>query len=286
MRKLLRWLGYGLAVIMGLALIGAAWIWFASWREMNRAYAAMPEELARPSAAQLADVPRQARVLGCLNCHGEGLRGNRMFDEPGVATVWAPNLTEIAAHASDQQLARAIRQGTGVDGRPLWIMPSAMFARLTDSETAALIRYIRTLPRGGERVPSVSIGPLGRIGVAMGDLRSTAAQLEEYRVRQPYGVGAEHEAGRRIASLTCAECHGPDLSGGDLGAEGHAPDLAIVGAYSPEQFRLLMRTGRPPSGRDLGLMAAVARERFAHLREDEVAGLYKYLRTRAERVTP
>jgi mono/diheme cytochrome c family protein len=284
MRKLLRWLGYGLAVILGFVLIGAAWIWFASWREMNRAYAATPEALARPSAAELADVSRQARVLGCLNCHGEGLRGNRMFDAPGVATVWAPNLTEVAAYASDQQLARAIRQGTGVDGRPLWIMPSAMFARLTDSETAALIRYIRTLPRGGERVPSVSIGPLGRIGVAMGDFRSTAAQLEEYRVRQPYGVGAEHEAGRRIASLTCAECHGPDLTGGDLGAEGHAPDLSIVGAYGPEQFRTLMRHGRPPSGRDLGLMSAVARARFAHLREEEVAALYDYLRARAERV--
>jgi len=286
MRKLLRWLGYGLAGIAGLLLIGAAWIWFASWRELNRAYAATPETLARPSAAQLADVSRQARVLGCLDCHGEGLRGNRMFDAPGVATVWAPNLTEVAAHASDEQLARAIRQGTGVDGRPLWIMPSAMFARLTDGETAALIRYVRALPRGGDRVPAVSIGPLGRIGVATGKFRSTAAQVEEYRVRQPYDFGADHAEGRRIASLTCAECHGPDLTGGDLGDEGHAPDLALAGAYSPEQFRALMRSGRPPSGRDLGLMGAVARARFAHLREDEVAALYEYLRARAERVSP
>ena len=286
MRKVLRWLGYGLAAIAGLVLIGAAWIWFASWRELNRAYAATPERLARPSTAQLADVPRQARVLGCLNCHGEGLRGNRMFEAPGVATVWAPNLTEVAAHASDEQLARAIRQGTGVDGRPLWIMPSAMFARLTDSETAALIRYIRSLPRGGVRVPSVSIGPIGRIGVATGKFRPTAAQIEEFRVREPYQVGTEHEAGRRIASLTCAECHGPDLTGGDVGDEGHAPDLTIAGAYSPDQFRTLMRHGRPPGGRDLGLMRVVARERFAHLRDDEVDALYEYLRARSERVSP
>ena len=121
MRKLLRWLGYAVAGFVGLVLIAAAWIWFASWREINCAYAAVPERLARPSAAQLADAPRQARVLGCVSCHGEGLRGHRMFDEPGVATVWAPNLTEIAARANDQQLARAIRQGIGVDGRALWI---------------------------------------------------------------------------------------------------------------------------------------------------------------------
>ena len=139
MRKLLRWLGYGLAAILVLALIAAGWVWFASSRELSRSYAAVPERLARPSAAQLADAPRQARVLGCLSCHGAGLRGNRMFAEPGVATVWAPNLTRLAARASDQQLAQAIRQGIGFDGRPLWIMPSGLFSRLSDSEVAALI---------------------------------------------------------------------------------------------------------------------------------------------------
>ena len=283
MRKVLRWLGYGLAGIVGLALIGAAWIWFASSREMNRAYAATPERLAPPSAAQLADAPRQARVLGCLSCHGDGLRGNEMFDEPGVATVWAPNLTEVAARASDQQLAQGIRQGIGADGRGLWIMPSGLFSRLSDSEVAALIAYIRALPRAGPATPPTSLGPLGRFGIARGAFRPAPATIEEFRVRQPFDVGAEHAVGRRIAAVTCGECHGPDLSGGSPGPEAIAPGLSVAGAYDPQQFRTLLRTGRPPSGRDLGLMASVARRDFSHFTDEEIGQLYAYLKARSQR---
>ena len=42
------------------------------------------------------------------------------------------------------------------------------------------------------------------------------------------------------------------------------PDLAIAGAYDLAQFRTLMRTGRPPDGRDLGLMKEVAERDFAN----------------------
>lgn len=284
MRKLLRWLGYIAAGFLGLVLIAAAWIWFASWRELNRAYAATPEPLARPTAAQLADAPRQARVLGCVSCHGEGLRGHLMFDEPGVATVWAPNLTRVAAHATDQQLAQAIRQGVGVDGRPLWIMPSAQYSRLSEAEVAALIAYIRALPRGGSATPRVALGPLGRFGVAAGQFHPAPAEMEDFRAREPSAIGPEHEAGRRIAATACAACHGPDLSGGNPGPETRAPDLAIAAAYDLDQFRTLMRTGRPPGGRDLGLMGRVARGDFSHLNDAEVAQLHAYLRARAERV--
>jgi cytochrome c553 len=284
MRKLLRWVGYGLAGIVGLVLIAGAWIWFASSRVMNQAYAATPERLARPNAAQLADAPRQAQILGCVSCHGEGLRGNNMFDEPGVATVWAPNLTDLAARFSDEQLARAIRQGIGVDGRGLWIMPSGLYSRLTDGEVSALIAYIRALPRGGEATPATSLGALGRFGVATGKFHPAPARIEEFRARQPYDLGAEHAAGRRLAATICADCHGPDLSGGEPGPDTLAPGLSVAGAYNLDQFRTLMRTGRPPSSRDLGLMSRISRRDLSHLRDFEIAQLHAYLQARAERV--
>jgi mono/diheme cytochrome c family protein len=284
MRKLLRWLGYGLAGIVGLMLIGAAWIWFASSREMNRAYAATPERLARPTPGPLTDATRQARVLGCFSCHGEGLRGKLMFEESGVASVWAPNLTELAARASDQQLARAIRQGIGADGRPLWIMPSPQYSRLTDAEVGALVAVIRAQPRAGEATPAVWLGPLGRFGVAMGQFRSAPALVEEFEVREPYDLGPAHAAGRHIAAVGCAECHGADLSGGVAGGGTAAPGLAIAGAYDLTQFETLMRTGRAPHGRDLGLMREVAENDFSHLTDEEIDVLYRYLQARAERV--
>lgn len=284
MRKLLRWTGYGVAILLGLALLAALAVWIISWRAISYTAAPAPERLARPSAAQLADAPRQARILGCVSCHGEGLRGHRMFHEPGVATVWAPNLTEVAARASDQQLAQAIRQGVGVGGRPLWVMPSGLFSRLSDGEVGALIAYVRSLPRGGVRTPETHVGPLGRLGIALGRFQPAPASLERFRTTYPIDTGAEHRAGRRLAANACAECHGSDLSGGTPGPEATAPDLAVAAAYDLGQFRTLMRTGVPPGGRDLGLMARVARQDFSHLSDEEIAQLHAYLHARAARL--
>lgn len=283
--RLLRWLGRGLAGIALLLLLAATAIWLVSWREVTRTHVALAERLAAPNAAQLADAGRFAHTLGCVGCHGEGLTGAQFFDEPGVGTLWAPNLTEVATRASDRQLAAAIRQGIGADGRALWIMPSELFARLSDGEVAALIAFIRAQPRRGGRTPPIALGPKGRLGVALGRFTPALANIEEFRVRQPYDVGAPFAAGRRLATITCAECHGPALDGGEEPIEGRMPpDLAIAAAYDPDGFRRLMRTGRSASGRDLGVMAWVARHRFAWFSDAEVSQLYAYLRARAERM--
>ena len=284
MRKLLRTLGYGLLFLFVLAMLFAGWVWFASAREIGRSYEPRPESIGRPDAVQLANGRRHAQVLGCFTCHGEGLRGHLMFETPGVATVWAPNLTEVAARATDQQLAQAIRQGIGIDGRPLWIMPSPMYSRLTDEELAALIVTIRAEPRTGSATPPVSLGPLGRFGVAMGRFRSAPALMDEFRTRQPWDPGPDHARGRHLAATNCAECHGADLSGGQAGPNHPAPGLSIAGAYDLDQFRTLMRTGRAPHGRNLGLMAEVAQKDFSHLTDEEIARLHAYLAARAQRV--
>jgi cytochrome c553 len=284
MRMLLRWLGYGMAAMLGLALLSALGIWFISWRTLNHTAAPTAERLARPTAAQLTDAPRQARILGCISCHGEGLRGRRMFHEPGVATVWAANLTEVAARASDQQLAQAIRQGVGADGRPLWVMPSGLFSRLSDGEVAALIAYMRRLPRGGAAMPDTSVGPLGRLGIALGRFEPAPATIERFRTTYPIQAGASHQAGRRLAATACAECHGSTLDGGTPGPGVTAPPLEIATAYDLAQFRTLLRTGVPPGGRDLGLMKTVAVQDFSHLTDREIAQLHAYLRARFERL--
>ncbi|MEA3029836.1 MAG: hypothetical protein QOG13_1161 [Sphingomonadales bacterium] len=285
MRKVLRWVGYILAAILVLLLLFAAWVWFASGRALSRTHAAAPERLAPPSAAQLADAGRQARILGCANCHGRGLQGGLVFDGQPFATVWAPNLTELAPRVSDQQLAQAIRQGIGHDGRALFIMPSDMYARLSDQEVAALIVAIRSAPRSGAPVAPIQWGPIGRFALATGGLEPVMATREDYRIRQPYDTGPGQAAGRRLAATTCAACHGPDLTGGAAEGPGNPPpDLAAAGAYDLAQFRTLMRTGVPPGGRDLGLMKEVAERDFANFSDEEVAQLHAYLRARAERV--
>jgi mono/diheme cytochrome c family protein len=134
-------------------------------------------------------------------------------------------------------------------------------------------------------VPGIRWGPIGRVLLATGQFVPERERIEDYRIREPYDTGPAGAAGRRLAAITCAACHGPDLSGG--AAEGGGtppPDLAIVGAYDLPRFRTLMRTGVPPGGRDLGLMKEVAQRDFANFSADEVAELYAYLQARAQRV--
>src|SRR5438309_9657203 len=99
MRKLLRWAGYALAAILGLIVIAAIGVWLISSAKLNSRAEAKPEHLVQPTPAQVSDIERVARTLGCFSCHGEGLRGNKMFDELMLGTIWAPNLTFVAAHA-------------------------------------------------------------------------------------------------------------------------------------------------------------------------------------------
>ena len=284
MRKALRWLGYGAAALAVLALLFTAWVWFASWQVLSRTHEASAERLAAPTAAQRADAGRQARILGCSNCHGARLEGRMMFDAGPFAKVWAPNLTELAARTSDQQLAAAIRQGVGHDGRALYIMPSPMYSRLTDQEVAALIAYIRSAPRIGERVSGIEWGPIGRFVLAKGDLPSAIDRIGEFRTRQPLDAGPATAAGRRLAATVCAECHGADLSGGQPTPDASAPGLVVAGAYDLAQFTRLLRTGQPPDGRDLGLMREVSEQDLSQLNDAEIAALLAYLQARASQV--
>ena len=93
-------------------------------------------------------------------------------------------------------------------------------------------------------------------------------------------VHGDHELGRYISSVTCAECHGPQLKG----AEGDTPDLIVASGYTRKEFELLITQGVPTGGRKLKpLMQSVAKSRFSQLTSHERDALYAYLTRLAER---
>jgi mono/diheme cytochrome c family protein len=282
MAKLLRWTGYVLGVVLLLAILAAAFVWIASSMKLNAGVEAKAERLATPTSAQLADGPRQLRVLGCLSCHGQLLQGDLFMDEPGLARIYAPNLTQVAAKSSDQQLAQAIRQGIGYDGRPLLIMPSEGYQFMTDAEVAALISAIRTFPKGGRETPVASVGPMGRLGLALGKFHTAPELAQSFRETTIADFGPQFAAGRHIVEVNCAECHGPNLKGQEVKPGSVAPDLAIAGSYDLDQFKALLRTGVAP-GKKLGMMGEVARSDFKYLKDEEIAAIHAYLVERAQR---
>jgi mono/diheme cytochrome c family protein len=169
----------------------------------------------------------------------------------------------------------------GPEGRSLVIMPSQVFVGLTDEDLGRIIGFLKSLPVVAGPGPSISVGPVGRAGLAIGKLK-LAAQLIAETVPPPEVPTKEAAYGRHVARTTCAQCHGTDLRSEPGFA---SPDLrVVVAAYSPEAFSQMLRTGVGPDGRNLGGMSAWARNNLSHLTDSEIAAVYSYLRSMPESV--
>src|SRR5262249_22359481 len=76
--------------------------------------------------------------------------------------VVAPNLTPEAETGAgkwtDDQLARAIREGVGHDGRALFpLMPYRRFRSMSDEDLASVVVYLRSLPPVHNQLPTTEI---------------------------------------------------------------------------------------------------------------------------------
>lgn len=121
-------------------------------------------------ALKWAAIARGAHLEGvtfCTACHGEDLQGDLLFEAPGIATLYAPNLTAgrggRGAVYDDVDWVRAIRHGVSPEGRGLMIMHSDAYNHLGAGDLAAVIAYIKSVPPvdnplPGPRVTSQSDG--------------------------------------------------------------------------------------------------------------------------------
>lgn len=231
---------------------------------------------AKDAPARLAHGKRIATILGCNGCHERNMQG-RLFGKKNK--IYAVNLTRELPKYNDSTLEKLLRTGVPIDGRDLWIMPSENFQHLSASDMTALIAFLRTVPPAGEPTPPAELGPEAQAEIAAGTRKSTKDWVAEAKARMPVDLGPSYAVGRYIASVTCAECHGFELEGNGK----TTPDLVIAGAYSADEFRTLLRTGKPTGGRKLKLMERAATRRFSHLTDREIAALHAYLKARAER---
>jgi cytochrome c553 len=279
MKRLLRWIGLGLAGLVAVAVFAVLGAFAASEVMLRRTFPkAQTPLVAASDPAAVARGRLVATVNGCHDCHGADMAGKLFHDEMPIVRVWAPNLTLAVAQQSDAELEGAIRHGVAADGRSLWIMPSEAYALLDDRETADLLAYLRTFPPRGEVQPAKQVGPVGRLGVLLGKFDSAPAMLKREKGLRLAEVGPEHSQGRTLARA-CVECHGPELSGREVMK---APDLEIAASYDLEDFERLLRTGVAAGDRKVGLMTQVAPARFSGLSDEEIAALHGYLKARAD----
>lgn len=280
MKKVLKWLGFVVAGLAGLVLIGFAWIYFASERVLHHEYAAADNAaLVLPTdASEIAAGQRVAQLGGCLHCHGEKLAGGLVEDIPNLVRMVAPNVSVILPKYTDAQIATVLRKGVKPDGTSVLFMPSEMFRNLSDADLARLIAYLRSVPVTPDGVQEkTEVRILGRLILAKGDYKPAATNIEALPAAAAgFDANDPVSHGRYLAMNACSECHGQDLKGVAIIG---APALVVAKGYSVEQFSRLMHEGVGLGDREFKLMSPTARKRFVRFTPEEVAAVHAYLQT-------
>jgi len=232
---------------------------------------------------------------GCGDCHATNGIGTVFIDTPdGSLRVRAPNITPGGATAkySDADWVRTIRHGVKPNGRPIFIMPSEDYNRLTDADVGALIAYARTLPPAPGGAAEITVPLPMKAVYAFGMLKDASEKIDHtLPPAQPVPEGITSEHGQYVANM-CKGCHGGALSGGPIpGAPPDWPPAAdLTGRSGPamktydsaDKLKAMFRSGKRPDG------TAVAVMPFATLREmhdTDVAALYLYLTTLGKQPT-
>src|SRR5579872_1405211 len=178
-KKIVAWSVTAIATVIAILITLTV-----GWRPLLGARArALTDRKFEPTPARLEHGKYLVEsVLACLDCHSEvnhpqpgeaplftGKGGGRVMINEGNFILAAPNITPDATTGagtwSDDQLARAIREGIGHDGRTLFpMMPYQDYRHLSDEDLAAVVVYLRSLEAVRSALPKPQIPfPLSRL---------------------------------------------------------------------------------------------------------------------------
>ena len=224
---------------------------------------------------------------GCTDCHGMAGEGRLMAKADGL-TLAAPDITQGGStrEYTPDDWMRAVRHGVAPGGRPLRVMPSEDYNRLTDADLGALVAYVRALPAAGGAAAVVELPLPARVLYGWGLVNDAVDRIDHRLPPQaPVPEGATVEHGRYVAQ-GCVGCHGPGLAGGRIpGAPPDWPaaprlasgDGSVMPRYAdPAAFRALMKSGRRPDGSAVAVMPF---EALARLSDVDLQALHLYLGT-------
>jgi Cytochrome C oxidase, cbb3-type, subunit III len=248
-------------------------------------------------------------VLDCIDCHAE--HDWTQHDAPVVPNtlgagqdmtllkglpgqVIAPNITSDpetgAGNWSDDQLARAIREGVGHDGRALFpFMPYPDFHNMSDEDLASVVVYLRSLPAIKEqRSPTQLIFPVKY-------LINSAPQPLEAPVPEP-DVSTPEKRGKYLVTVAgCTDCHtaqdahGQPLPGMDFGgglifdgpwgrvaSANITPDPSGIPYYDTALFTQTMRTGFVKSRK---LSQIMPWHTYRGMTDEDLAAIFAHIKT-------
>jgi cytochrome c553 len=291
MRKWIARSAVGLTVLVSGA--GAAFMVLADMGERKlarRIDVAVTPVAFRSDAASIERGAYLFKSRGCGDCHGADGAGHVVVDDGKGMLVRAPDITPVkngvTAGYAPVDWVRTIRHGVKPDGRPVMIMPSEDYNRLTDKDLASLVAHVRGLPplAGGAAVLELPI-PV-RVLYGFGAIKDAAARIDHsLPPAQPVPEAVDAQHGAYVANM-CLGCHGEHLSGGKI--PGGPPDWPPAANLTPgegtamsrypdaAQFISMLRNGKRPDGKPIKVMPF---ESLAKLNDVDARALYEYLKT-------
>ncbi len=274
-----------------------------------------------PRARPLTDVKFQStperlargeylvHITACMECHAPHqwtahdapippnmvAAGQDMTAWKGLpGRVFAPNISPDpetgAGNWTDDQLARAIREGIGHDGRALFpIMPFQDLRAMSDEDLASVIVYLRSLPPVRQQQPQTEIMfPVNYL------IRTVPQQLT-MAVPAP-DVSTPEKRGKYLVTVTgCTECHTPqdgqgqplpgiDFAGGFImegpwgrvASSNIAPDPSGIPYYDLALFTQVFRTGYVKARPINQIMPWTS---FREMTDEDIAAIFSYIKT-------
>src|SRR5450755_978899 len=296
----------GWAVLLALLAIGITFT--VGWRPFigpntrpltSRTFDRTPQRLERGRYIATA-------LSGCIYCHSPhewsapgtpmvaGMEGagevEPYADLPGK--IVAPNLTpdpETGAGTwSDDQLARAIREGIGHDGRALFpMMPYTRFREMSEEDLASVVVYLRSLPAVRHELPKTEIiFPVKYL------IRNVPKPLTS-PVNNDAIAGDPVKYGAHLANLAgCGDCHtsqvqgkevpGMDFAGGqpfpgpwgNVASANITPDATGIIYYDEALFLQVLRTGEVNGQKLNPVMPVIV---YKNLSDSDLKSIFAYL---------
>jgi len=291
MKQWIKWgVGFAGAVVLllaGTAVVGSQMAGSKSQRQVKVAVQAV----AIPATAQALE--RGAYLYnsrGCADCHGASGAGREFMNDGKGMRLAGPNITpgegNVVARYTPEDWVRTVRHGVKPDGRPVFVMPSEDYNRLTDEDLGALVAYVKAMPpkMGGAAMLDLPL-PV-RVLYAF-DVIKDAAQKIDHTLppAKPIAEGVTPAHGAYVANM-CIGCHGAGLAGGKI--PGGPPDWAPAANLTPGEgsamprykdagaFVAMLRSGKRPDGTAISVMPF---ESLRALNDVDAQALYAYLQT-------
>ena len=244
----------------------------------------------------------------CFQCHSEvdwknpgaqpkaGKKaGGTIFVEDGMQWLVAPNISpdvETGAGSwTDEQFARAIREGIGHDGRRLFpMMPYMNFRSMSDEDLASVVVYVRSIDPVRNVLPKTALPEVVK------------GSLPPYQpITAPVAgpdMSDQVARGKYLVTLgNCMMCHTPMKQGrhieqlafggglkftgpwGVVSSANITPDASGISYYDEALFVKTLRTGQVGARK---LSSIMPWGYFRNMTDDDLKAIFAYLRT----VTP